>query len=147
LYGGHYWGPAPALPHLVWRLLTGRSLPESVVEVSTGVVGAIAFWLLLAFVRRRYVPDVPRWLLVACLVAFAARGMYPYLLARPIIYNAPLLVAGAALMVSWYLLLCGLDEFHQKQRAYFFGSGTLLGLAIASRITYVGYAVDLAQSC
>jgi hypothetical protein len=144
LYNGHYylyWGPAPAILHLIWRVATGQQLPESVVQVAAAVAGGVAYWLLLEYARARYLRAVPRLLVACCAFALALGGISPYLLGRPIIYHEPLTIACATLFFSWYLFLRGADQANHSRLSYWLMSGSLLGVAIASRITYLGYAI------
>jgi hypothetical protein len=57
-------------------------------------------------------------------------------------YHEPLLIAIALSMFSWYFLLQAFEAASTSRRHYLFAlSGLLLGGAIATRLTYLGYIV------
>jgi hypothetical protein len=146
LYAGHYylyWGPAPAIAHVLWMLLWKQPLPEGIVEtVSAGAI-ALAAWLIIERLRLRYLRRAPRWVGGCAAAALVLGGVYPYLLARPIIYHEPLMVAGGALVVSWLLFLLGVETTGRERVIWWSFSGLMLAISIASRITFLGYAVGL----
>ena len=143
LYQGRYylyWGPVPGLLHAGWRLVTGVPLYDSVVQVGAGLVASVGFWLILQRARQRYLPASPGWLLWGSSLSFALGGVMLYLVGRPSVYHEALLVAMGLLLLSWYSLFVALEGARARRR-YLACSGTMLALAIGSRITYLGYAV------
>jgi hypothetical protein len=146
LYNGHfylYWGPAPAILHAVWHLRYSAPLVESRFAVVVGLAACAVFWLVLERLRRRAFPRSPQFLVWGSLLAFGLGGMMPYLVGRPSVYHSPILLAMFGLMAALFCLAEAIES-STKRRLYLCLSGALLGLAVASRVTYVAYAVGVA---
>ncbi|MBV9577277.1 MAG: hypothetical protein JO057_01670 [Chloroflexi bacterium] len=138
-----YWGPVPALLHAGWHLVTDDPLHDGQVEVAGALASTLAFWLLLTRVRRRAFPVSARGLVWACVAAFAVGGTLPYLLARPSVYHEPLVLATALLMGCLLCMTMVAIDHAAPRRVFMLLGGCLLGLAIATRITYAAYAPGL----
>jgi hypothetical protein len=142
LYKGRYymyWGPAPALPHLAWQAVTRRPLHAANFQIAAALLSCLGFWLLLDRVRRSVWPATPAWLVWGSVGAFALGGSMLYLIGRPSVWHVSLLSAMPAAIFAWYCLLRG-GEAGPHRRLWLLLTGVLLGWAIASRITYLGYA-------
>ena len=139
-YRGHYYlyfGAAPVVTLMLpFRLLTGTDLPlpaAAVIFVYAGFLASLATWLA---VRRRYFPESGPIvvLLVGLVLGLAALG--PVLLRRPHMWELPI---GAGYAFAMLALFCVWQSLHADARRthWFAGAGLALGLAIASRPTYL----------
>jgi hypothetical protein len=138
-----YWGPLPGLLHAGWHLFTDNPLHDGQVEVAGALASALAFWLILARVRRQAFPQSGRFVVWCSVAAFAIGGTLPYLLGRPSVYHEPLVLAIALLMGCLLCMTIVTTDHAEPRRVFLVLSGVLLGLAIASRITYIAYALAL----
>jgi hypothetical protein len=73
--------------------------------------------------------------------AFGLGGMMPYLVARPGVYHAPILLATLLVLAALYCLTVIVERRDASPGLlYCVLAGVFLGWAIASRISYVAYA-------
>jgi hypothetical protein len=145
LYSGHlylYWGPAPAVLHAIWHLRYSAPLFEGRFALLVGLATCFVFWLLIERLRRRAFPRSPHFLVWGSVLAFGLGGMMPYLIGRPSVYHSPILLAMFGLMGALFCLAEAI-EAKTRRRLYLCLSGALLGWALASRVTYVAYAVGV----
>jgi hypothetical protein len=143
LYNGRYylyWGPFPGLAHLLWIVASGGSVPDEIPTAAAGTFAVAAFWRLISDVRSMYAPSAPLWFPLLSTLGLAFGGIYLYLLGRPSIYHEPLLFASALVFGSFVCLNRALFSSHRRSW-YLPLAGCLLGAAVASRITYVGYCI------
>jgi hypothetical protein len=146
LYGGHYYlyfGPTPALIHAAWWAVRRAPLDDGVVQVAAVVVATVAVWGLLSRARCGYAPATPTWIVAGCTLTFGLGGVMLYLVGRPAVYHEAILVAIAAMAAAAYALFRALD-IARHAWLWLALSGSLVGLALASRITYLAYAVSFA---
>lgn len=137
-----YFGAAPVVTLLVpFRLLTGIALPLQAAVVIFTFGGFLASALTWLQIRRRYFPDAGLGLSLMCLFAVATVSMGPVLARRANIWELPLSGGYCFAMIA---LGCVFQSLHAVRRHawWFAGAGLSLGLAVASRPTYL-YAVGL----
>jgi hypothetical protein len=109
LYKGHYylyWGPVPSLIHtgmkILLRIKPTTMVGDQYVVFLLASLQAICGTLLLARLRRRLFPDVPRHYLVMAILAFAFINPTLYNLARAAVYESAI-VGGHAFLVAGML--------------------------------------------
>ena len=141
LYGGRYYlyfGPAPALPHVVWQLLSGR--PASYSGVTGLIYGYGTYLVLCGLIARlaRWIWSNSSLLRLAPLVylSIGLGGIAPYLQARPGIYHEAIL-AGGFFIILGYRVLLG-EELSTGRLVI---AGVLVAMGIAARYSLAGYAV------
>ena len=139
LYRGKYYiyfgvGPVVTLM-LPYRLLTGLDLPLAVAVLAFvygGFLVSVALWLAI---RRRYFPASGVSTVMAGIIALGFASVAPVLLRRPHMWELPIAAAYAFTMLT---MLCVFLSLHSRRRAMWFaGAGLALGLAIASRPSYL----------
>lgn len=151
-----YFGMAPVvLLMLPFRLWSGIDLPQAVaalIFVYGAFLASVAIWLA---VRRRYFPGSSMLVGLAGVLVLGLAGLGPVLLRRPHMWELPI---GAGSCFAMLALLCVWRSLHARRgggtaskrvrgggtpptrsgRAWWFGgAGLCLGLAIASRPTYL----------
>lgn len=132
-----YFGAAPvALLMLPARLIAGSDLPLFIavlVFTSGGFLASLALW---RGVRRRYFPDAGVVVASAGVLVLGLAALGPVLLRRPQVWELPI---AAGYCFSMLALGCVWRSLHlTRGRAIWFGgAGLSLGLAIASRPTYL----------
>lgn len=140
MYRGHYYlyfGAAPVVTLMVpFRLLTGTPLPLPAAVIFFTWGGFLASVALLSAIRSRYFPESGTVLFLLGVVALGTAGMGPLIVLRSSIWELPLSGGYFYAMLAAYLLYRSL---HSPQRAawWFAGVGLSLGLAVASRPTYL----------
>ena len=107
LYKGHYylyWGPVPALIHagLKTLLRIDTRLGDQYIVFLFASLQAIAGTLLLARLRRRLFPELPRHYLVMAVLVFAFVNPTLFNLARAAVYEAAI-VGGHAFLLAGML--------------------------------------------
>jgi hypothetical protein len=133
-----YWGPVPALCVLAFRALSGF----------TGTVHDQ--WLVLCFMlgrlyggaalilslARHSAPRPPAWAVWLAIALFALASPTPFVIARPVIYEAS--VGAGQCFLFWALFAAFWGVVRSRWRVpALFAAGTLLGLAVNSRVTMV----------
>lgn len=139
LYRGRYYvyfGAAPVVVLMLpARLLTGVDLPLAVAVLAFvygGFLASVATWQA---VRRRYFRETGAAILVAGVLALGLVGLGPVLLRRTHMWELPI---GAGYCFAMLTLYAVFRSLHSERRsAWFAGAGLCLGLAIASRPTYL----------
>lgn len=140
-----YWGPVPALLLFIpFRVLGLGDLPPGIAVLVLVVAGLLASLALLRFLVRRYLADVPAWMVGVAGAVLALASTGPYLLRRPAQYEVALGGGYALLMAGLLLLLTGgLRE--RPSWARLAGGSLCLGLAFGSRPpAAIGIVVALA---
>jgi hypothetical protein len=145
LYNGRfylYFGPAPLVLFVPWRILTGSALPQNLAAAALASLGLAALARLLWEVRRRHFPSLSGWGLAAVVaVAFHASWL-PVTLRRSGVWDVPVVSATAFSWLSLYLLW----RFHESggRARWALATGASLALLMASRVTFVPGAAALA---
>ncbi len=140
LYRGKYYlyfGVAPVVVLMLpFRLLTGIDLPLPVTEIAF-VYGAFlastAVWLRM---RQKYFSDAGAAVSALCVLALGFAGLGPVLLRRPQMWELPI---GAGYCFAMLMLLAVFESLHSARwrAAWLAAAGLFLGLAVASRPTYL----------
>lgn len=131
-----YFGAAPVVTVMLpFRLLTGRDLPLAAAVIGfvyAGFLASAAAWLAL---RRRYFPKSGMTTLAIGLLALGFVSLGPLLLRRPHMWELSIAAGYGFAMLT----LAGLyQSLHARRRvAWLVGAGWFLGLAIASRPSYL----------
>lgn len=132
-----YFGVAPMVTLMLpYRLLTGTDLPLPVavlVFVYGGFLASVAVWSAL---RRRYFPAAGAGVTVAAVLVLGLANSGLLLLRRPDMWELP--IAGGACF-ALLMLGCVWRSLQPGARCggWFAAAGLCLGLAIASRPTYL----------
>jgi hypothetical protein len=145
LYHGRYYlyfGPAPALMMLPWRLATGHAPPQRIGVGAAAVAEIVALALILAGLRRRHFPALSAGALAAILVVSFHATWLPVLLRRSAVWELPIVSAVACLAWAVYFLW----KFHDSggKAAWALACGAALALLIGCRATYLFSAAVVA---
>jgi hypothetical protein len=141
-----YFGAAPIVVLMLpFRLWSGLDLPLAVAALSFVYGGFLASVVIFLGVRRRYFPGAGWTVVFAGVLGLGLAGLGPVLLRRPHMWELPIgagyCFAMGALWCVWRSLQvshAGGDDRRSRGRArWFAGAGLCLGLAIASRPTYL----------
>jgi hypothetical protein len=138
LYRGRYYlyfGPAPALLMLPWRIVTGQEPPQHIAVAAAAVAELAALALLLRELRRRHFPRLsPVGLAAILFVAFYASWL-PVILRRSAFWELP--ITGALACLAWAVYF--LWRFHASggKARWALAGGSALALLIGCRATYV----------
>ena len=132
-----YFGAAPIVVLMLpFRLLMGTDLPLGpavIVFVYGAFLASAATWLAM---RRKYFPEAGAVVSALCVLALGLAGLGPVLLRRPHMWELP--IAGGycfAMLALWCVFRCLHSE--ERRARWMAGAGLCLGLAIASRPTYL----------
>ena len=138
-YRGHYYlyfGPAPVVTLLVpFTLITGHDLPLPIAVWVFSIAGYLALAGIFFFVQRRHFPAASALAIVAALVALGTGNMLLTLLRRSHIWEFSLAAGFCFFTVSLFCLVRAL--YSRRATAWAAAGGLALGLAIASRPTYL----------
>jgi hypothetical protein len=134
-----YFGAAPVVTLMLpFRLITRIDLPQAVaviVFVYGGFLASAAVWLRI---RRKYFPESGAGTSAWCVLALGFASLGPVLLRRPHLWELPI---GAAYGFAMLTLLASFESLHAttawRRAGWFAGAGLFLGLAVASRPTYL----------
>jgi hypothetical protein len=141
LYDSHYyvyWGPVPALLLLGVKLILGTSVEVgdqwivlffSLMRLYAGAA------LIVGYARTQY-PELPRWALQLAIVVFAVASPTPYVLARPLIYEASVASGQGFLCLGLYCAYRGLCSPLARTR-WLVAAGSCLGCALGSRASLI----------
>lgn len=141
LYKGHYylyWGPVPGLLMLAWKVLTGYTgVVSDQWPTVIYMTGRLVFGAGLILGLAKYMRVVPEnWIVALAIAVFGLSGPIPFIVARPVIYEAAL-AAGQCFLYAG-LLSCFLGITLQRQRSVLFVAASVLwGLAFGSRMTTI----------
>jgi hypothetical protein len=131
-----YFGPAPVVTLLLpFNLVTGRDLPLAYGVWFFSSVGYLAVVGIFLFLQRRYYPGASTATVTASLLALGGATIVVALLRRANIWEFS---AASGFCYVSLSLLCLVRAVHSP-RAITWGSlgGVMLGLAVASRPTYI----------
>ena len=131
-----YFGPAPVVTvFLPFSVLTGRDLPLSYAVWFFSAAGYLALAGTFLFLQRRHFPTASLGAVTACLIALGGANMVVTLLRRSNIWE----VSGASgfgfFAASLYCLIRAVHS--RRATAWAAAGGLILGLAVASRPTYI----------
>ncbi|MFM8336206.1 MAG: hypothetical protein ACKODK_11645, partial [Opitutaceae bacterium] len=158
-----YFGAAPVVTLMLpFRLWSGIDLPLAVAVLIFVYGGFLVSVALFLEVRRRYFPEAGVWIIGPGVMALGLAGLGPVLLRRPHMWELPI---GAGSCFALLALFCVWRSLHPARpvlvralrrrsgdlqgvgalgpadlriRAWWFaGAGLCLGLAVASRPTYL----------
>lgn len=144
-YRGHYYlyfGATPAVTLLLpFRLLTGLFLPTPWAILIFTSIGFISLALTFVALRERYFPDAPPWTAPAGVLMLGIGSMVDVLLRRPFFWE---LATAGGFAFAMLALGAVYHAMHTARRraGWMAAAGVLLGLAVASRPTYV-FAVPM----
>lgn len=131
-----YFGPAPVVTLLLpFSVLTGRDLPLAYAVWIFCSVGYLALAGLFLFLQRRHYPGASPWTIMGGLTAVGGASMTVALLRRANIWETSAASGFAYFSLS---LLCLVRAMHSpRAAAWSVAGGLTLGLAVASRPTYI----------
>ncbi len=140
LYDGHwyfYWGPVPALGVWAWKGLTGDGRISDQTLTLIFMIGRLcAGALLLLGLARTVRAREPTWLVGSAIAVFGLSSPIPFIVARPMVYEACL--AAGQCFLFWGLLFAFWGLLSPRWRtAKLALAGVCWGLAIGSRVTMV----------
>ena len=132
-----YFGAAPVVTLMLpFRVLTRTDLPQAVaviVFVYGAFLASAAVWLRI---RRKYFADSGAGVGALCVLALGFASLGPVLLRRPHVWELPIASAYCFAMLT---LLAIFESLHSERwrAVWFAAAGLFLGLAVASRPTYL----------
>ena len=134
-----YFGAAPMiLLMLPFRIVTGMDLPLAAAVIVFAYGGFLASVAVLLGVRRRYFAATKTWVVLLTVMMLGFAALWPVLVRRPQMWELPI---GAGTCFAMLALLCTWRSLHEGdlrgRSRWFAGVGVCLGLAIASRPTYL----------
>ena len=141
-YQGRYylqWGPLPGVLHMFPKL-AGWVLTDRVACLLAGWLTTLVFFAILLRLRRSYFPDVPKWVVVSFLAAFALATPTAVVTFHASIYHESIVIADLFVLLAWLAFLRYLEEPSAAWAAW---AGFALCLAVTTRISLALYAVGL----
>lgn len=141
-----YFGAAPVVGLMLpFRLWTGIDLPLAVATLVFAYGGFLASAVLFLAVRRRYFPAAGPLAAALGVSVLGLAGLWPVLLRRPHMWELPIAAGSCfallALLCVWRSLHVPRSEAERpgwtRRVGWFAAAGLCLGLAIASRPTYL----------
>ncbi len=139
-----YFGAAPiVLLMLPFRLITGVDMPLAAAVLVFVYLGFLASTGIFLAVRRRYFPHAGSLTVLLGVLVLGLASATPTLLRRPDMWELPI---GGGYCFAMLSLGCVWRSLHAvRRRAWWLaGAGLYLGLAIASRPTYLFASLFLA---
>jgi hypothetical protein len=137
LYDGKYflyWGPAPAVFIALTHLLISFPIPD-VFVVWFSLCGLLAFNIsIILWIKRRIFNDLPGWFTLMGIFLVGLSNPIPWILGRPVIYEAAIAGGQFFLMGGIYWCITGLDKPGLDIRRLFL-AGLFWALAIATRMS------------
>jgi len=132
-----YWGPAPAVVTAFWKMVTNRNVgDEHIVFIAVNTISVFSA-LTVIYLKRRYYPTMPAWLLFASILIVATSHPLLWVLNSPSIYTAAIASGQAFLVAGLYFAIPVIDGAHGRG-CRFALIGILWSLAIGSRLTLAG---------
>jgi hypothetical protein len=140
LYRGHYyfyWGPVPALLLSAWKALTSQALVSDQTLTVLFMLGRLyAGAALIIGLARQVRTREPAWLVGLAIGVFGLTSPIPFIIARPMVYEACLAAGQCFLFCGLALAFWGLVRPRRRTLAFVL-AGVSWGLAIGSRVTMV----------
>ncbi len=133
-----YFGAAPVVVLMLpFRLLTGIDLPLAAAVLAFAYAGFLATSALWLAIRRRYFPGCGAFVSAGMVLTLGLVNLGPVLVRRPQMWELPIAAgycfATLALLGVWHCL----HADRARRGRWLAGAGLMLGLAIASRPTYL----------
>lgn len=131
-----YFGPVPAIPLVLLKQLGFGTIGDQYL-VFAGVIGFFLFQsLLIVWVRNRFFPSIPGWVIPICIFFAGLIAPLGRLLTDGRVYETAIAWGACFFLAGFYFLITALDK---KERAAwrFIAAGAFLAIAIGSRITQV----------
>jgi hypothetical protein len=141
LFNGHYyiyWGPVPTLCVLAFKLLTG-SRAELLDQWLVLIFALGRLWagsaLIVGFSNQRAARQ-PAWAVAWAVAIFALASPTPYVLVRPLVYEASVMAGQCFLFCGLLAVFWGLTKVRLQTPLFVF-AGLCWACALGSRITMV----------
>ncbi|MES2696857.1 MAG: hypothetical protein V4773_25540 [Verrucomicrobiota bacterium] len=132
-----YFGMAPVVVLMLpFRLIAGVDLPLAAAILVFVYAGFLVSVRLLDAIRRRYFPDTRTWVMPVGAAVLGLAGPSAVLLRRPDMWELPI-AAGACFAMIALASLCRSVHTEGGRLRWVGWAGFFLGLAIASRPTYL----------
>jgi hypothetical protein len=131
-----YWGPAPAVIITLLKLPTGQNIGDELIGFFAIVLIFLFSSLTLLYLRRKYFPSIPDWLLAVSILIVGTSHPMLWFLSWPSIYFAAIACGQAFLLAGVYFILPVLDS-SSRNPLRLLGVGIVWALAIGSRITLI----------
>jgi hypothetical protein len=131
-----YFGPAPVVTlFLPFNLITGRDLPLSHAVWFFSSLGYLALIGIFLTLQRHHYPGASLCTIIAGLIALGGASMVVALLRRASVWETS---AAAGFCYFSFSLYCLVRALHSRRAtAWAIGGGLALGLAVASRPSYI----------
>ncbi|HEY2733578.1 MAG TPA: hypothetical protein VGI70_06315, partial [Polyangiales bacterium] len=130
-----YWGPVPALCLLLVKSLSGyRAVVADQWLVLAFMLGRLYAGAALILSVSSASPRPPRWVLLLSIAIFALASPTPFVLARPLVYEASVASGQCFLFCGLLAGYWGLNR-PRRQTLLFAIAGLCFGLSLGSRVT------------
>ncbi len=140
LYKGHwyfYWGPVPGLGLWAWKAITGDDNVSDQTLTLWFMLGRLyAGAALILGLARGVRAREPTWLVAAAIGAFGLTSPIPFIVARPMVYEACLAAGQCFLFSGLAAAYWGLTSPKRRSLKLCL-AGVFWGLAIGSRVTMI----------
>lgn len=139
LYRGHFylnWGPAPGMCLWLYKLVTQQhaTVHDQWLVLFFALLRLYAGSALIVAYARSQAPALPNWALQLAVLVFGLASPTPYVLARPLMYEAAITSGQAFLFCGLGCAFWGLKKPHLRTRLFVL-AGVCFSLAVGSRAT------------
>ena len=139
LYKGKYYlyfGPVPALFLAIVKPFGFGEIGDQylVFVFVSGIL--ILQTLLIIKIWRRFFPDIPVWITIACILLSGLVTPFASMLTKARIYEASIASGQFFFLTGFYFIITALDQDHASEKRLLMG-GISLALAIGSRVTQI----------
>ena len=132
-----YWGPAPAVATGLWKLLSNSEVGDEHITFVAITTISVFSTLTIHYLKRRYYPCLPSWLLFASVLIVTTSHPLLWVLNSPSIYAAAI-ASGQAFLVAGLFFAIAAIAGEPMPVWRFALAGILWGLALGSRLTLAG---------
>jgi hypothetical protein len=150
LYRGKYylyWGLAPVmLAYLPFRAFSGQYLNDATACATFASLGLLFFALLVAAIRNDRFPKASPWIAVSLVLLGAFASMIPFVLRRPLVYEAAVTCGYFLTAVFYYTAYHGAFR-NTLKLGWLAAAGVALGLCFLCRPDLTICALVLATAC